>query len=105
MEWATPELARAERAAKLRFLDEYDVSPRARWALKRAASDAARTKLKHIVADKTLRARDPMLTARSLREAARIEPSLWWSPWSAVLLASVWYKRLFDAAVARRTRR
>ncbi len=50
----TPELVKAERAAKLRFLGEYEASRSARRRLERIVRDHARTKLKHIVADKTL---------------------------------------------------
>ncbi len=103
---ATPGLVRAERAAKLRFLDEYNAPRRERRALRRTARSCARTKLKHIIADDTLPARSPSRTARALREAARIEPSLWWSPYSALLLASsVVGRGLFDAVVQQRTGR
>ena len=47
----TPGLVRAERAAKLRFLDEYNAPRRERRALRRTARSYARTKLKHIVAE------------------------------------------------------
>ncbi len=100
---ATPEMVKGARTAKLRFLNEYGAPVRVRRALTWATKDRARTELKHMVAEKTLAARSPALTARSLREAARVEPSLWWSPWSALLLASsVVGRKAFDSAVAWR---
>lgn len=91
------------KAAKLRFIDTYAQSRRERLALRHLVRDRARTELKGMVADDTLAERHPALTARNLYRAARIEPSLWWSPWSAVLLASsVFGRRLFDLAVDRR---
>jgi hypothetical protein len=91
------------RAAKLRFIDEYASGARHRLALRHLVRDRARTELKGIVADQTLASKRPSLTARKLFGAARVEPSLWWSPWSAVLLASsVFGRRLFDYTVDRR---
>jgi hypothetical protein len=93
------------RSAKLRFIDEYATHARDRLALRRLVRDRARTELKEIVANETLAARRPFLTARHLYRAAQVEPSLWWSPWSAVLLASsVVGRRLFDVAVDMRTK-
>ena len=62
--------------------------PGATTHTERIVRDRARTKLKLIVADKTLVRKKPDSHGGSLREAAHVEPSLWWSPWSAVLVAS-----------------
>jgi hypothetical protein len=102
---ATLPLAGSSRLAKLRFLDEYPGSARERRRLKRIAQDRARTELKHVVAQETLGRRRPDRTIRSLYRAARVEPSLWRSPWSAVLLASsVAGRALFDTAIHARSR-
>ena len=103
---STLPMAGTARLAKLRFLDEYPTDGADRVALKRLVRDRARTDLKRIVADDTLAARRPRLTASYLYRAARVEPSLWWSPWSAVLLASSLFGRqLFDVAVDLRSER
>jgi hypothetical protein len=95
----------AARIAKFRFLDEYPTTTRDRFALRHLARDRARTDLKGIVAHQSLASRRPWLTARNLHRAARVEPSLWWSPWSAVILASsVFGRRVFDTAVDLRSR-
>jgi glycosyltransferase involved in cell wall biosynthesis len=99
----TAQMTSAARVAKLRFLKEYPTTRRDRLALRHLVRDRARTELKGMVADNTLHVRRPGLTARTLVRAARIEQSLWWSPWSAVLLASsVFGRRLFDFAVEKR---
>ena len=93
------------RLAKLRFIDECATSTRDRLAFRHLVRDRARTELKEIVADETLDARRFSLTARHLYRATRVEPSLWWSPWSAVLLASsVFGRHLFDKAVDIRSK-
>jgi glycosyltransferase involved in cell wall biosynthesis len=103
---STFEMTSASRAAKFRFIDEYVDDPRERVALRHLVRDRARTELKEIVAERTLATRRPTATARSLGRAARVEPSLWWSPWSGVLLASsVLGRRLFDLAVEARSGR
>src|SRR5262249_47341259 len=103
MSMSTLALVETIRGAKMRFLDEYGTSMRDRAELRRRARGSARTQLKKIVAPETLGERKPWLTAHGLYRAARIEPSLWWSPWSAILLASsVWGKELFDVTEARR---
>ena len=100
---STVGMTSAVRAAKLRFLDEYASGARHRLALRHLVRDRARTELKGIVADETLALKRVSFTARRLFGAARVEPSLWWSPWSAVLLASsVFGRRLFDFAVEMR---
>ena len=100
---ATVRMTRAARSAKLRFLKEYDTGLRDRLALRHLVRDRARTELKGIVADETLAAKRPARTAQGLYRAMRVEPSLWWSPWSAVLLASsVFGRRLFDYTVELR---
>ena len=93
------------RLAKLRFIDEYATHTRERLTLRHLVRDRARTELKEIIADETLAAKKFSLTARHLYRAARVEPSLWWSPWSAVLLASsVFGRQLFDITVDMRTK-
>lgn len=93
----------AARAAKLRFIDEYTTNTRDRMTLRHLVRDRARTELKGIVADETLAMKSVSFTAQSLYRSARVEPSLWWSPWSAVLLASsVFGRRLFDFTVEMR---
>lgn len=101
---STIPMTSAARSAKLRFLAEYATTPRRRLTLRHLVRDRARTELKAIVADETLAARRPTLTARRLYRAAQVEPTLWWSPWSAVLLASSFFGRqLFDFALDLRT--
>lgn len=93
------------RLAKLRFIDEYDTNILDRLRLRHRVRDRARTELKGIVADETLPSKKIQLTARHLFQAARVEPSLWWSPWSAVLLASsVFGRQFFDRTVDLRTK-
>jgi hypothetical protein len=100
----TLHMTRAARAAKLRFLDEQEIALGRRRSFRRAARDRARTELKAMVAAETLGERSLPLTARSLYRAARVEPSLWWSPWSAVLIASSLFgRRVFDTAVQMRS--
>lgn len=102
---STLPMTSAARRAKLRFLEEYATDPRDRLALRHRVRDRARTELKAIVADETLAARRFSLTARHLYRAARVEPTLWWSPWSAVLLASsVFGRQLFDLTVDLRSK-
>ena len=100
------QMTEAARSAKLRFIDEHAGNVRERLALRHLVRDRARTELKQIVAQETLGARSPALTARDLYRAARIEPSLAWSPWSAVLLASsVLGSRVWETAVEMRSPR
>ena len=95
----------ALRTAKLRFLDEYPTTRRDRRFLRHLVRDRARTELKRIVADETLAERRPFRTVGALYRATRVESSLWWSPWSAVLLASsIFGRHLFDTAVHIRSR-
>ena len=102
---STLPMTSAARLAKLRFIDEYATSTRDRLTLRHLVRDRARTELKEIVAEETLAARKFSLTARHLYRAARVESSLWWSPWSAVLLASsVFGKQLFDSTVEMRSK-
>ncbi len=58
-----------------------------------------------MLAVNTLSGRKFSLTVRQLYLAAQIEPSLWWSPWAYVILASsVFGRRVFDMAVDFRSR-
>jgi len=101
---STLPMTSAARSAKLRFIDECIANTRDRLTFRNLARDRARTELKRIVADETLAEKRPASTARSLYRAARVEPSLWWSPWSALLLASsVFGRRLFDTTVDMRS--
>ena len=103
---ATLPMTVAARSAKFRFLDEYAPAGQDRRFLRHLVRDRARTELKKIVADATLAHRRPFRTMGALYRAARVEPSLWWSPWSAVLLASsVFGRELFDTAVEIRSSR
>jgi glycosyltransferase involved in cell wall biosynthesis len=96
----------AVRDAKLRFLAEYETSRRDRRHLRHLIRDRARTELKKIVADETLSERRPLRTLTSLYGVSRVESSFWWSPWSAVLLASSFLgRRFFDDFVQMRAGR
>jgi hypothetical protein len=95
----------ASRSAKLRFINEYRVPARERSRLKRLVRGRARGELIEMIALNTLDGRKPSVTVQQLRRAMQIEPSLLWSPWPYVLLASsVFGRRIFDIATDLRSR-
>jgi len=98
-------MTRASRSAKLRFIEESEIDPQERAFLRGLVKGQARSELKDIVGPRALDAPDPGRTARQLLLATQIEPSLLWSPWAFVILASsVFGRRVYDTVVDLRSK-